>query len=64
MSPTLNKDDRVIVNKIKVTFDLLDHGDIIMYRQDGRVHFNTESLVSLENQLKLEIIIYTEMIDV
>ena len=27
MSPTLNKDDRVIVNKIKVTFDLLDHGD-------------------------------------
>ncbi|MBN6825083.1 signal peptidase I [Staphylococcus caprae] len=40
MSPTLNKDDRVIVNKIKVTFDLLDHGDIIMYRQDGRVHFS------------------------
>ena len=30
MSPTLNKDDRVIVNKIKVTFDLLDHGDIII----------------------------------
>lgn len=39
MSPTLNKGDRVIVNKIKITFNLLDDGDIIMYRQNDQLHF-------------------------
>lgn len=39
MSPTLNKGDRVIVNKIKITFNLLDDGDIIMYRQNDQMHF-------------------------
>ncbi|WP_210129985.1 signal peptidase I [Staphylococcus sp. GDX8P54P] len=39
MSPTLNKGDRVIVNKIKITFNLLDDGDIIMYRQNNQLHF-------------------------
>ena len=32
MTPTLQTGDRVIVNKIKVTFDLIQRGDIIMYR--------------------------------
>lgn len=40
MSPTLNKDDRVIVNKIKVTFDLLRDGDVILYRHNGVIHFS------------------------
>ncbi|MDK4212806.1 signal peptidase I [Staphylococcus warneri] len=39
MSPTLVKGDRLIVNKIKVTFNLLDTGDIIMYNIDGHTHF-------------------------
>lgn len=40
MSPILNKDDRVIVNKIKVTFDLLEDGDIILYRHNGKVRLS------------------------
>ena len=39
MSPTIIKGDRLIVNKIKVTFNLLDTGDIIMYKNDGHTHF-------------------------
>ncbi|MFI3133389.1 signal peptidase I, partial [Staphylococcus warneri] len=39
MSPTLVKGDRLIVNKIKVTFNLLDTGDIIMYKNAGHTHF-------------------------
>lgn len=40
MSLTLKKDDRVIVNKIKVTFDLLRDGDVILYRHNGVIHFS------------------------
>ena len=40
MSPTLKKVDRVIVNKIKVTFDLLRDGDVILYRHNGVIHFS------------------------
>lgn len=40
MSPTLKNDDRVIVNKIKVTFDLLRDGDVILYRHNGVIHFS------------------------
>ena len=40
MSPTMKKDDRVIVNKIKVTFDLLKDGDVIMYSRDNKIHFS------------------------
>ena len=40
MAPTLNKNDRLIVNKIKVLFNLLDDGDIIMYRQNHQLHFS------------------------
>lgn len=40
MTSTLNKGDRVIVNKIKVTFNLLNDGDIIMYRQNNDLHFS------------------------
>ena len=36
----LKKDDRVIVNKIKVTFDLLKDGDVIMYSRDNKIHFS------------------------
>ncbi|WP_145430583.1 signal peptidase I [Staphylococcus haemolyticus] len=39
MSPTLNKGDRVIINKIKVTFNILKDGDIIMYRHKNQLHF-------------------------
>ncbi|MGX0400130.1 signal peptidase I [Staphylococcus pasteuri] len=39
MAPTLNEGDRLIVNKIKVTFNLLDTGDIVMYKDNGRIHF-------------------------
>ena len=39
MSPTLNKGDRVIINKIKVTFNMLKDGDIIMYRHNNQLHF-------------------------
>lgn len=39
MSPTLNKGDRVIINKIKVTFNMLKDGDIIMYRHKNQLHF-------------------------
>ncbi|MCJ1662535.1 signal peptidase I [Staphylococcus sp. NRL 18/288] len=40
MAPTLNKNDRVIINKIKVTFNLLNDGDIIMYRHNHQLHFS------------------------
>ena len=40
MAPTLNEGDRLIVNKIKVTFNLLDTGDIVMYKDNGRIHFS------------------------
>lgn len=40
MSPTLNQGERVIINKIKVTFNLLDNGDIIMYRQNDKVNMS------------------------
>ncbi len=38
MSPTLNKGDRVIVNKIKVTFNQLNNGDIITYRRGNEIY--------------------------
>lgn len=62
MSPTMKKDDRVIVNKIKVTFDLLKDGDVIMYSRDNKIHFS-RIVGKPENQLKLKIITYIEMID-
>ena len=34
-----NKGDRVIINKIKVTFNMLKDGDIIMYRHNNQLHF-------------------------
>ncbi|RIP35778.1 signal peptidase I [Staphylococcus gallinarum] len=37
MSPNLNKGDRIIVNKIKSTFNLLDNNDIIMYRNGSHI---------------------------
>lgn len=39
MAPTLKQDDRIIVNKIKTTFNLLDNNDIIMYREGDNFHF-------------------------
>ena len=38
MSPTHNKGDRVIVNKIKVTFNQLNNGDIITYRRGNEIY--------------------------
>ncbi|SUM73298.1 type-I signal peptidase [Staphylococcus saccharolyticus] len=40
MSVTLQKFDRVIINKTKVTFDMLKRGDIIMYEYEGKIHFS------------------------
>jgi len=39
MNPTLKQDDRVIVNKIKTTFNLLNNNDIIMYRKGNDTNF-------------------------
>ena len=41
MTPTLQTGDRVIVNKIKVTFDLIQRGDIIMYRHNNKTYFRS-----------------------
>ena len=62
MSPTLNKGDRVIINKIKVTFNMLKDGDIIMYRHNNQLHLVDWS-ASQVNQLKLETVNCIEMID-
>lgn len=40
MDPILNKGDRVIVNKIKITFSMLQDGDIIMYRHKNQLLFS------------------------
>ena len=40
MSVSLQKFDRVIINKTKVTFDMLKRGDIIMYEYEGKIHFS------------------------
>lgn len=40
MTPTLQTGDRVIVNKIKITFDLIQRGDIIMYRHNNKTYFS------------------------
>lgn len=40
MDPILNKGDRVIVNKIKITFNMLQDGDIIMYRHKNQLLFS------------------------
>ena len=62
MSPTMKKDDRVIVNKIKVTFDLLKDGDVIMYGRDNKIHFSR--IVGKPGEsIEIKIITYIEMID-
>ena len=40
MAPTLNKNDYIMINKLKVTFNLLNEGDIIMYRHHNQIHFS------------------------
>lgn len=40
MSPNLNKGDRIIVNKIKSTFNLLENNDIIMYRNGNHIEIS------------------------
>lgn len=40
MAPVLQKNDRVIVNKVKVTFNILKHGDVVMFRQHGDLKFS------------------------
>lgn len=40
MAPILNKNDHLIINKLKVTFNLLNEGDIIMYRHHNQIHFS------------------------
>ena len=39
MAP-LNKNDYIMINKLKVTFNLLNEGDIIMYRHHDQIHFS------------------------
>ncbi|EHJ06680.1 signal peptidase I [Staphylococcus simiae] len=38
MSTTLTKGDRVIINKVKVTFNMLSNGDVVQYRHGGKVY--------------------------
>ncbi|MFQ3726571.1 signal peptidase I [Staphylococcus equorum] len=40
MAPNLKQDDRIIVNKIKTTFNILDNNDIIMYRKGDEIQFS------------------------
>ncbi|HJG39563.1 signal peptidase I [Staphylococcus saprophyticus] len=40
MSPNLKENDRIFVNKIKPTFDLLDNNDIIMYRNGDDIQYS------------------------
>ena len=40
MAPVLQKNDRVIFNKVKVTFNILQHGDVVMFRQHGDLKFS------------------------
>lgn len=40
MSPNLKENDRIFVNKIKSTFDLLDNNDIIMYRNGDDIQYS------------------------
>ncbi|SCS54496.1 signal peptidase I [Staphylococcus caeli] len=40
MSPNLKQGDRIIINKIKTTFDLLDNNDMIMYRNGNKIYFS------------------------
>lgn len=40
MAPNLKQGDRVIVNKIKTTFNFLDNNDIIMYRNGKEIQFS------------------------
>lgn len=40
MAPNLKQDDRIIVNKIKTTFNLLVNNDIIMYREGDEIQFS------------------------
>lgn len=63
MSPTLNKGDRVIVNKIKVTFNQLNNGDIITYRRGNEIYILVELLPNLVNQWRFVRDNYTVMTD-
>lgn len=60
MTPTLQKDDRVIVNKAKVLINQLDTGDVIVYRQDGKLKMSRvigkpgESVVYEKGQLYID----------
>ena len=61
MSPTMKKDDRVIVNKIKVTFDLLKDG-MLSCIVDNKIHFSR--IVGKPGEsIEIKIITYIEMID-
>lgn len=40
MSPNLKENDRIFVNKIQSTFDLLDNNDIIMYRNGDDIQYS------------------------
>ncbi|MDE8533507.1 signal peptidase I [Staphylococcus aureus] len=50
MSPSLNKGDRVIVNKIKVTFNQLNNGDIITYRRGNEIY--TSRIIAKNRKIK------------
>jgi len=57
MTPTLKQNDRVIVNKIKTTFNMLKLNDIIMYHKGDDVHIGRiigkpgQSITFKNNQL-------------
>ena len=57
MSPELKQGDRIILEKIKVTFNMINHGDIVAYNNDGESQFSRiiglpgESIEVKEGQL-------------
>lgn len=38
MAPTLSMGDRIIVNKLKVRLNMLEHGDVVVFQQNGTYH--------------------------
>ena len=40
IQPTLSPDDRVIINKVNTMFNRLHGGDVILYRQHGKLHIS------------------------
>ncbi|MBI5975301.1 signal peptidase I [Staphylococcus canis] len=60
MAPALSQDDRLLINKIKPRLNLLNHGDIIVFRHQDQYHIGRiigqqgQSVVFKNGQLELD----------